>query len=133
MKFYCLGYYDEKKWNRLSEKERNGFIDECFAYDDELRKSGRIAGGDGLQGSREAKTIRWKNGKPIVSEGPYADTREQLGGILVLEAGSMEEAVRIISNHPGLKGGPFEIRQAEDMSGMMAESERRRSKERKSA
>lgn len=133
MKFYCLGYYDEKKWESMSETERNAFIDECFAYDDELRKNGHFAGGDGLQSAQNAKTLQWKNGKVSITNGPYARTKEQLGGILVLEARDLDHAVQLISKHPGVKGGPFEIRQVEDMSAMMAESKRRRSKERKAS
>ena len=133
MKFYCLGYYDEKKWESMSETERNAFIDECFAYDDELRKNGHFAGGDGLQSAQNAKTLQWTNGKVTITNGPYAKTKEQLGGILVLEARDLDHAVQLISKHPGVKGGPFEIRQVEDMSAMIAESERRRSKERKAS
>lgn len=133
MKFYCLGYYDEKKWESMSEGERNAFIDECFAYDDVLRKNGHFAGGDGLQSAQNAKTLQWTNGKVTITNGPYAKTKEQLGGILVLEARDLDHAVELISKHPGVKGGPFEIRQVEDMSAMIAESERRRSKERKAS
>lgn len=128
MKFYCLGYYDEKKWNALKETERNAFIDECFAYDDELRKNGHVAGGDGLESSGKAVTLRWKNGKVSIGKGPFLPTKEELGGILILEARDLDEAVRLISKHPGIKGGPFEIRAAEDMSAVIAESERRRAK-----
>lgn len=120
MKFYCLGYYDEKKWETMSESDRNAFIDECFAYDDVLRKNGHFAGGDGLQSAQNAKTLQWKNGKVAIADGPYAKTKDQLGGILVLEARDLNQAIQLISNHPGVKGGPFEIRQVEDMSAMIA-------------
>lgn len=128
MKYVCLGYYDEKKWETMPESERNVLMDECFAYDDVLRKNGHFAGGEALQDPRNAATLRWKNGKASVTDGPYAETKEQLGGFLVLEAGDMNHAIRLISNHPGLKIGPFEIRSVEDMSAVMAESERRRSR-----
>jgi len=127
MKFYCLGYYDEKKWEAMSEGERNAFIDECFAYDDVLRRNGHFAGGDGLHGPQDTRTVKWKNGKAVTSTGPYAKTTGQLGGILVLEARDLDHAVELISNHPGVRNGPFEIRQVEDMSAVMAESARRRS------
>lgn len=133
MKFYCLGYYDEKKWEAMSENERNAFMDECFAYDDVLRRNGSIAGGDGLESARDAKTVTWRNGKASVADGRYAKSKEQLGGILILEARDLDHAVQLIANHPGIKGGPFEIRQAADMSAAMAESERRRSGEKKAS
>jgi hypothetical protein len=128
MKYICFGYYDEKKWETVPESEQNAFMDECFAYDDVLRKDGHFVGGDALQSARNAATLRWKNGKVSVTDGPYAETKEQLGGILVLEARDLNHAIQLISNHPGLKGGPFEIRPVEDLSALVAESERRRSR-----
>jgi hypothetical protein len=131
MKYVCLGYYDEKKWGAMSESEQKAFIDECFAYDDVLRKNGNFAGGEALQSARNAATLRWMNGKVSVTDGPFAETKEQLGGILVLEARDLSHAIELMSKHPGVKAGPFEIRPAEDLSAMVAESERRRAGERK--
>ncbi len=131
MKFVCLGYYDLAKWRTLSESEQKAFIDECFAYDDVLRENGNLVGGDALESVRSAVTIRWTNGKVTVTDRPYAETKEELGGILVLEATDLDHAIRLISNHPGVKAGPFEIRPVEDMSAVLAESRRRRAGERK--
>lgn len=133
MKYVCLGYFDEKQWEGLSGSEQNALIDECFAYDDVLRRDGHFAGGEALQSPRNASTVRWKNGKVSVTDGPYAETKEQLGGILVLEATDLNHAIQLISRHPGVKVGPFEIRPVDDISAMMAESERRRSKEKKAS
>jgi hypothetical protein len=128
MKYICLGYIEDNKWETMSESERNSMIDECFAYDDELRKKGHFVGREALQSARNATTLRWKNGKVSVTDGPYAETKEQLGGILVLEARDLNHAIQLMSKHPGVKAGPFEIRPAEDLSAMVAESEQRRSK-----
>ena len=133
MKYICLGYFDEMKWEALSETERNALMDECFAYDDVLRKDGHFAAGEALQSPRNAATLRWTNGNVSITDGPYAETKEQLGGILVLEARDLNHAIQLISKHPGVKVGPFEIRPVEDLSAMVAESERRRSKERKAS
>ncbi len=133
MKYVCLGYFDEKQWEAMSESDQNALIDECFAYDDVLRKNGHFAGGEALQSPRNASTVRWKNGKVSVTDGPYAETKEQLGGILVLEATDLNHAIQLISKHPGVKVGPFEIRPVDDISAMVAESERRRSKEKKAS
>lgn len=127
MKYICFGYFDEKKWVEMSESEQTAAMDECFAYDDMLRKNGHFVGGEALQSARNAATLKWKNGKVSVTDGPFVETKEQLGGILVLEADGLNRAIRLISKHPGLKIGPFEIRQVEDISAVMAESERRRS------
>ena len=70
----------------MAETERNALMDECFSYDDVLRKNGHFAGGEALQSARNATTLRWQNGKVSVTDGPYAETKEQLGGILILEA-----------------------------------------------
>jgi len=128
MKFICLGYYNEKKFETTSEEERNASMDDCFEYDDVLREKGHFAGGEGLQSARDAKTLYWKNGKVSVTDGPYAETKEQLGGILILEARDMDHAVDLMSKHPGVKVGPFEIRPAADLTGLIRESERRRGK-----
>jgi hypothetical protein len=128
MKFVCLGYFDEKAWETIPESERNALMDECFAYDDELRRSGHFVGGEGLQGARSAVTLRWKHGEALATDGPYAETKEVLGGILILEARDMNHAIELMSKHPGVKVGPFEIRPAADLSEMIRESERRRSK-----
>jgi len=126
MKYVCLGYYDEKEWETIAQKERTALMDECFAYDDVLRKNGHFVRGEGLQSARTAATLRWKNGKAIVTDGPYAETKEQLGGLLVLEATDLNQAIQLMSEHPGVKIGPFEIRPAADLSEIVRESERRR-------
>jgi hypothetical protein len=126
MKYMCLGYYDEKAWGALSEAERNTFMDDCFAYDDVLRKGGHMIGGEALQSAQSARTVRSRNGEVLVTDGPFAETREVLGGILVLEARDMDHAVQLISKHPGAKAGPFEIRAVEDMTEVMRQSALRR-------
>jgi len=128
MKYICLGYCEEKKWETMPESERNALMDECFAYDDELRKNGHSVGGEALQSVQNATTLRWRSGKVTVTDGPFAETKEQLGGLLVLEARDLNHAIQLMSKHPGVKAGPFEIRPTEDLSQLLRESnERRRS------
>lgn len=115
MKYICLGYADEKKWDRLSESELNSMMEECFAYDDVLRRNGHFLGGEALQSTRNAATLRYQNGRVVVTDGPYAETKEQLGGILILEAKDLNHAIQLMSLHPGVRlGGPFEIRPADE-------------------
>lgn len=128
MKYVCLGYIDERRWEGISESERNAMMDECFAYDDVLREGGHFAGGEALQSHRTATTLRWQNGKVSITDGPYAETKEHLGGILILEAADLDEAIRLMSKHPGVKAGPFEIRPADDLAAMIHDSEQRRSR-----
>ncbi len=128
MKYICLGYYQQEKFENMSESERNAMFDECISYDDELRKNGHFAGGEALQPANTSMTVSWKNGKVAVTDGPYAETKEQLGGILVLEARDLNHAIQLISKHPGVKNEPFEIRPAADLNEMIKESEQRRQK-----
>ncbi len=128
MKYICLGYIEPNKFETMSESERNTMLDECFTYDDVLRENGHFAGGEALQGPNTATTLRWKNGKVSITDGPYAETKEQIGGILVLEAHDLNHAIQLMSKHPGVKAGPFEIRPVADLSEMIRESEQRRAK-----
>ena len=128
MKYICLGYFDENNWEAMSESEKHAFFDECFAYDDVLRKNGHIVGGEALQSARNAVTLRWKNGKVSITDGPYAETKEQLGGFGVFEARDLNHAIQLMSKRPGVKAGPFEIRPVDDLTEMIRESERRRSR-----
>lgn len=128
MKYICLGYIDPKKFESWSDTERNQKMDECFTYDDVLRKNGHFAGGIALQPPDGAATLRWTNGKVAVTDGPFAETKEQLGGILILEARDLNHAIELISKHPGVTFGPWEIRATADLSEMMHESEQRRAK-----
>ena len=129
MKYICLGYFEEKIWGTMTESERNRFMDECFTYDEELRENGHFVGGEGLQSVQSATTLRTNNGKVIITDGPFAETKEQLGGIMILEARDLNQAIQLMSKHPSIyMGGSFEIRPAADLSGMVEESEKRRSK-----
>jgi hypothetical protein len=126
MKYICLGYIQPGKFENLTESERHAMLDECFGYDDNLRTNGHFAAGEALQPPGTAMTLYWKNGKVAVTDGPYAETKEQLGGILVLEARDLNHAIQLISQHPGVKYGPWEIRPTADLNEMIRESERRR-------
>jgi hypothetical protein len=126
MKYICFGYLDVENWVKKSPSEQNAMVDDCLAYDEILRKNGNWVSGEGLQGPNTAATLRYRNGKVSVTDGPYTETKELLGGLLVLEARDINHAIQLISNHPGIKMGPWEIRPAEDLSAMIAESEKRR-------
>jgi hypothetical protein len=126
MRYVCLGYIDQACWESLPENERNALADRCFAYDDELRRRGHFVGGEALQNARNAATLKSRDGAVTVTDGPFAETKEQLGGILFLEARDLNEAIQIMSRHPGVRVGPFEIRPADDLAGMIRASEARR-------
>jgi hypothetical protein len=114
MKFVCLGYLDEAKFSAIPPAEAESMMEECFAYDDVLRRGGHFVGGEALDSVRKAVTLRMKEGAVEVTDGPYAETKETLGGILLLEARDMAHAIELMSKHPGVKVGPFEIRPADE-------------------
>jgi hypothetical protein len=114
MKFVCLGYYVEDNWSAMSQDEQNAFMEECFKYDDFLRANGHFIAGEALQEARTARTLRFQRDKVVVTDGPYAETKEQIGGLLLLEAENLDHAVQLMSKHPGVRSGPFEIRPADE-------------------
>ena len=126
MKYICFGYLDVGNWTKKSESEQNAAIDACFAYDDMLKKNGHWVLGEGLQGPESTATLHDQNGKVTVTDGPYAETKELLGGLLIIDARDLNHAIQLISNHPGIKRGRWEIRPAQDLTPMIRESERRR-------
>ena len=127
MKFICLGYYDKDAHEAMTEDERNAMFDTCFTYDDHLRAEGHWGGGEAIQPQESARTVHWKNGKAVITDGPFAEAREQIGGILILEAQDMNQAVELIAQHPALKyGSIFDIRPTADLNEVFAASEQRR-------
>ncbi|MCK5858524.1 YciI family protein [Abyssibacter sp.] len=111
MKYLCFGHMAETRWTEMSAAERQTMMAACHAYDEELKHGGHFLRGEALQPADSAVTVRWHNGEAVVTDGPYAETREQLGGLLLLEARDMNHAIQLISNHPGVRlCGPFEIR-----------------------
>ena len=114
MKFVCLGYRDEARWADLSEGDRAAFVEECMAYGDELRRGGHVLGGAPLRGGGEAVTLRQHGGEVVVTDGPFAETKEQLGGVLIFEARDLNHAIQLMSRHPGVRGGAFEIRAVDE-------------------
>jgi len=129
VKYLCFGYYDKDKFDGMSESERNAMFDTCLEYDEHLRANGNWAGGEALQPAETALTLSCKQGKVITTDGPYTETKEQLGGILVLEARDMNHAVQLIGQHPALTyGNSFEIRPVGDISEIVKASEQRRRK-----
>ena len=116
MKFLCLSHIDEQKFDIMSERERENFIKECFAYDDILKKNGHFVRLEALQSAPSAKTLRYRNGKVTITDGPFAETKEQIGGILLLDANDLNHATELMSKHPGIRIATFEIRALDEKS-----------------
>ena len=99
MKYICSEYIEPGKLPEMTEEQQQSMLDECFEYDDHLRASGYLAAGEGPP--ETALTLYWKNGKVATTDGPYAESKEQLGGKLVLEARDLNHAIQLISQHRG--------------------------------
>src|SRR5690606_10096509 len=95
-------------------EEAMQLMEKCFAYDDVLRRGGHFIGGEALASAGQAVTLRKNNGKLKITDGPFSETKEVLGGILLLEARDMQQAIELMSAHPGVGVGPFEIRPADE-------------------
>ncbi len=123
MRYVCLGHYDEAAFAQMPKADAQKMFEECFAYDDVLRRGGHFVGGEALDSARNAVTLRMKDGEVQVTDGPYVETKESLGGILLLEARDLNHAIALMSKHPALKvGNAFEIRPAnEEMNRLVAE------------
>jgi hypothetical protein len=128
MKYICLGYIGPGTFEGMTEDERNAVFDECFEHNDHLRVNGNLVGEMALQPPETAVTLYWKNGKVGTTDGPYAETKEQLGGLSILEARDLNHAIQLVSELPGFKHGlgPIEIRPAADLKEIMKASEQRR-------
>ncbi len=100
MKFLCLGYLDVAKFDSVPEEVRKEVLTKCFAQCKPFRATGKVVEEEGLEGISSAKSIRPRNGKPFVTDGPFVETKEQLGSFFVVEAETIEEAVEVASLHP---------------------------------
>lgn len=108
MKFLCLGYLDMNAFDAIPESERNAIMKDCFAQCVPFRATGKVVEEQGLQHTSQAKSIRPRNGRPTVTDGPFIETKEQLGSFFIVEADSIEEAVEVASLHPAaIYGEPF--------------------------
>ena len=126
MKYICLAYVGEEGWNRMTVAQQNAALDEAFAYTDELRKSGHLISAEGLENARSAATLRVVNGKVSITDGPYAETKEKIGGLYVLEARDLNHAIQLMSKHPVVRAGGVEIRAVADMTAILEASRERR-------
>lgn len=114
MKYLCLAYEEEEKLNELSEREWHSLRQETLEYVDELRNSGRLIATNALQSASKASVVRIRDGNTSVTDGPFAETKEQIGGYFLIEAADFETAVRIAANWPSARIGSIEVRPIED-------------------
>ena len=106
---YMLLIYDNEKM-AMGEKERNALMGEYFAFTEETKKSGKLVAGDALQPTSTATTVRVREGKRLTTDGPFAETKEQLGGYYLVEAKDLDEAMALAANIPSARFGSIEVR-----------------------
>ncbi len=116
MKYLCMVIIDEKKLDALSPVDSQALDDESIAHDQILREKGHLLAAQALEPVRTAVTVRVQKGKPLVTDGPFAETREQIGGFLLIEAKDMKEAIQIASKVPALRLGGIEIRAVKELT-----------------
>ena len=110
MQYLCLIYDDEKAWQRTSQAEAEKIMGEFHAFTESIRKSGHYVGGNALQPTHTATTVRVRQGKVATTDGPFAETKEQLGGYYLVAARDLNEAIQVASRIPGARLGCVEVR-----------------------
>jgi len=119
MKYMLLTHLDEKAWLSLSEAERQENMAEPMRYVQQLIANGKFLGGAPLDPSSAASTVRWRDGKPLVTDGPFAETREQVGGYTLIDAKDREEAIAIAAGFLGPSSPAIiEVRRVAEMEGV---------------
>jgi hypothetical protein len=110
MKYLCLIYDEERKLDAMSKSESEAFMGEYFAFTNQVKESGQYVAGEALQPVKTATTIRVRDGRLLTTDGPFAETTEQLGGFYMIEARDLEEAIRLASKIPPAEVGSIEVR-----------------------
>ena len=110
MKYVCLVYYQESEIGEMSEKEWSDLNAECVVFGDSITKTGHRLGGDALEPTHTATTVRVRNGKVSTTDGPFAETKEQLAGFYLIEAKDLDAVIDVASRIPPARLGSIEIR-----------------------
>ncbi len=120
MKYLCLIYNAEQNMNSLSKADMDAMMAEYFAFTEGIRKSGHYVAGEALDQIKTATTVRVRNGKVSTTDGPFAETKEQLGGFYLIEARDLNDAIQIAAKIPSARFGSIEVRPIMDFSKVQA-------------
>jgi hypothetical protein len=112
MKYLCLVYLEEKVFNTLSSHERRAMSDEAMSYCDTLQKAGQLLAASPLHPVETATTVRVRDGKTSTTDGPFAETKEQLGGFLMID---LNDAIRVAAQFPAARFGSVEVRPMKEL------------------
>jgi hypothetical protein len=116
MKYLCLIYSTESQWETMPRAEYAAVRDEYFAFTEEIRGQGKCVAAEGLQPTRTATTVRVRNGKISTTDGPFAETKEQLGGFYLIDAEDLNDAIQVASRIPSARYGAIEVRPVRDLA-----------------
>jgi len=116
MRYLCLIYDEEKKVAAMSKGEQDAFMGEYFAFTEDVKKSGHYIGGEALQPVGTATTVRVRSGKMSTTDGPFAETKEQLGGYYLINAKDLNDALQVASRIPSAKTGTVEVRPIQEFN-----------------
>ncbi len=110
MKYLCLIYDEEKKMGTMTKSDGEAFMGDYHAFTEAIKKSGNYIAGEALEPVQTATTVRVKNGKASTTDGPFAETKEQLGGFYMIEARDLNEAIQLAGRIPSARTGSIEVR-----------------------
>lgn len=110
MKYLCLIYDDETRWGRMSKEESGKEYGEYYTFTEDVKASGHYLGGNPLQPTATATTVRVRNGSIATTDGPFAETKEQLGGYYLIEARDLNDAIQVAARIPAVRNGSIEVR-----------------------
>jgi hypothetical protein len=116
MKYLCLIYENEKNWESMPPAESEAIMNEYFAFTEDIRKTGKYVAGEALQPTPTATTVRVRNGKVSTTDGPFVETKEQLGGFYLIEAKDLNDAIQVAARIPSARFGGIEVRPVVDFS-----------------
>jgi hypothetical protein len=114
MKFMCIAYEEQRKLDELSQSDWQALREETLDYVARLRQGGRLITAHPLKSAKIASTVRVRNGKTSVTDGPFAETKEQIGGFFLVEASNIDEAIQIAAQWPSARIGTIEVRPVDD-------------------
>jgi len=110
VKYLCLIYEDEKNWTKMPKEQSDAVMGEYFAFTENIKKSGQMLGGEALQPTQAATTVRVRGGKISTTDGPFAETKEQLGGYYLIDAKDLNDAIQVAAKIPSARFGSIEVR-----------------------
>jgi hypothetical protein len=123
MRYLCLIYENEKQFENIPPAEGEAIMNEYFTFTEDIRRNGKYVAGEALQPTATASTVRVRNGKVSTTDGPFAETKEQLGGFYLIEAKDLNDAIQVASRIPSARFGAVEVRPVVDFSKEMERCE----------